>query len=228
VGRVRERKVFAECRSACGCVGFVCYWSSFLLITIWVLLLLAAVRDAQWSLDGLRILTAGFDHTARLLDAETGATLYTVKVAEGATALRWHPSNRALFAMGKERDGAAIVDLRTRGVTVELKGMFGLVRNVRFRSSGSGFDFWFLSSRHKMSSSFVTARNWCYRLTCCVARVWIRFSVCGTSHRCVLRCDVVRFRHSTDRELCARGPRCPTKCISRGTTVHVCVCIPVE
>jgi WD40 repeat protein len=88
---------------------------------------IAAVRDAQWNHDGSRIVSAGFDRTARLVDAATGICLHTFTADAFVTALRWHPQQRAVFAAGLAADGARLYDLRAQRVAAAYKGMYGQV-----------------------------------------------------------------------------------------------------
>ncbi|XP_044128668.1 WD repeat-containing protein 25 [Bufo gargarizans] len=56
-----------------------------------------AVRDAQWSLCGRRILTGGFDSLLHLTDVETGKDLFTAKNECKISAVRFHPCDPNMF-----------------------------------------------------------------------------------------------------------------------------------
>ncbi|XP_077125628.1 WD repeat-containing protein 25 isoform X2 [Ranitomeya variabilis] len=60
----------------------------------------AAVRDAQWSLCGRKILTGGFDSFLHLTDVETGKDLFTAKNDCRISAVRFHPCDPNLFLCG--------------------------------------------------------------------------------------------------------------------------------
>ncbi|XP_069594303.1 WD repeat-containing protein 25 isoform X2 [Ranitomeya imitator] len=60
----------------------------------------AAVRDAQWSLCGRKILTGGFDSFLHLTDVETGKDLFTAKNECRISAVRFHPCDPNLFLCG--------------------------------------------------------------------------------------------------------------------------------
>ncbi|XP_056401197.1 WD repeat-containing protein 25 isoform X3 [Hyla sarda] len=60
----------------------------------------AAVRDAQWSSCGRKILTGGFDTFLHLTDVETGKDLFTAKNECKISAIRFHPQDQNLFICG--------------------------------------------------------------------------------------------------------------------------------
>lgn len=87
-----------------------------------------AIRDAQWSIDGSTVLTAGFDCTARQSDATTGACVRVFNAASGVAAVRWHPSQPHLFVAALAADGGACYDTRAPGgPTLLFKGPVGQV-----------------------------------------------------------------------------------------------------
>ncbi|XP_075700345.1 WD repeat-containing protein 25 isoform X2 [Rhinoderma darwinii] len=74
----------------------------------------AAVRDAQWSVCGKRILTGGFDSFLHVTDVETGKDLFTAKNPCKISAVRFHPCDPNLFICGGFSPAIAAYDVRMR------------------------------------------------------------------------------------------------------------------
>jgi WD40 repeat protein len=71
-----------------------------------------AVRDVRWRADGARLATASFDHTACLLDPETGAADVVLRHDQWVTALRFHPQHPQLLLTGGGSAGVFAWDAR--------------------------------------------------------------------------------------------------------------------
>ncbi|XP_069806309.1 WD repeat-containing protein 25 isoform X2 [Dendropsophus ebraccatus] len=72
----------------------------------------AAVRDAQWSLCGRKILTGGFDTFLHLTDVETGKDLFTAKNECKISAVRFHPLDQNTFICGGFSPVISAYDIR--------------------------------------------------------------------------------------------------------------------
>ncbi|XP_066464052.1 WD repeat-containing protein 25 isoform X2 [Eleutherodactylus coqui] len=72
----------------------------------------AAVRDAQWSLCGRKILTGGFDSFLHLTDVETGKDLFTAKNDCKISAVRFHPCDSNMFICGGFSPAITAYDIR--------------------------------------------------------------------------------------------------------------------
>ncbi|XP_073494512.1 WD repeat-containing protein 25 isoform X2 [Phyllobates terribilis] len=72
----------------------------------------AAVRDAQWSLCGRKILTGGFDSFLHLTDVETGKDLFAAKNDCKISAARFHPCDPNMFICGGFSPVIAAYDVR--------------------------------------------------------------------------------------------------------------------
>jgi hypothetical protein len=73
-----------------------------------------AVKDVQWNCDSSRLLTAGFDKYAKLIDVETAKVIQEFEHSEFVTTVKYHPSHHNLFLAGCFKDGVLCWDIRTR------------------------------------------------------------------------------------------------------------------
>ncbi|KAG8449246.1 hypothetical protein GDO86_016061 [Hymenochirus boettgeri] len=72
-----------------------------------------AVRDAQWSTCGQRILSGGFDSMLYLTDVETGKPLFSARNEFKIGAVRFHPNEHNLFICGGFSPALRAWDIRT-------------------------------------------------------------------------------------------------------------------
>ncbi|GFZ07475.1 transducin/WD40 repeat-like superfamily protein [Actinidia rufa] len=61
----------------------------------------AAVKDVQWSLQGLFLLSCGYDCSSRLIDVETGLETQVFKEDQVVGVIKFHPNNSNLIRVGK-------------------------------------------------------------------------------------------------------------------------------
>ncbi|XP_009068904.1 PREDICTED: WD repeat-containing protein 25-like, partial [Acanthisitta chloris] len=72
-----------------------------------------AVRAAQWSSCGRRILSGGFDSTLHLTDIETGKQIFSSKTEFRISALKFHPTESNIFLCGGFSPEVKAWDIRT-------------------------------------------------------------------------------------------------------------------
>ncbi|KAJ7406610.1 WD repeat domain 25 [Willisornis vidua] len=72
-----------------------------------------AVRAAQWSSCGRRILSGGFDSTLHLTDVETGKQIFSSKTEYRISALKFHPTESNIFLCGGFSPEVKALDIRT-------------------------------------------------------------------------------------------------------------------
>jgi WD40 repeat protein len=111
----------------------------------------AEVRSAKFSRDGTRIVTASFDHTARVWDAGSGQLLLTLTGHSGEV---WDAvfSPDGKFVVTASSDKSAIVwDAATGEKSAILKGHSGVVETAAFSPDGT---------RVVTASDDATARVW--------------------------------------------------------------------
>ncbi|XP_057344131.1 WD repeat-containing protein 25 isoform X2 [Manis pentadactyla] len=72
-----------------------------------------AVRAAQWSPCGQRILSGGFDFALHLTDLETGTQLFSAQSDFRITTLKFHPKDHSLFVCGGFSSEIKAWDIRT-------------------------------------------------------------------------------------------------------------------
>ncbi|NXY02012.1 WDR25 protein, partial [Pteruthius melanotis] len=75
-----------------------------------------AVRAAQWSSCGRRILSGGFDSTLHLTDIETGKQIFSSKTEFRISALKFHPTESNVFICGGFSPEVKAWDIRTSKV----------------------------------------------------------------------------------------------------------------
>ncbi|XP_051625542.1 WD repeat-containing protein 25 isoform X4 [Manacus candei] len=75
-----------------------------------------AVRAAQWSSCGRRILSGGFDSTLHLTDIETGKQIFSSKTEFRISALKFHPTESNIFLCGGFSPEVKAWDIRTSKV----------------------------------------------------------------------------------------------------------------
>ncbi|XP_010173053.1 WD repeat-containing protein 25-like [Antrostomus carolinensis] len=82
-----------------------------------------AVRAAQWSSCGRRILSGGFDSMLHLTDVETGKQIFSSKTEFKISTLRFHPTESNIFICGGFSPEVKAWDIRTSKV-IELFLLF--------------------------------------------------------------------------------------------------------
>ncbi|KAM1343306.1 hypothetical protein ACFX15_007209 [Malus domestica] len=65
----------------------------------------AAVKDVKWSLQGLSVLSCGYDSSSRLVDIERGLEIQVFKEDQVVTVIKFHPDNSNLFISGGSKEG---------------------------------------------------------------------------------------------------------------------------
>ncbi|XP_063804713.1 WD repeat-containing protein 25 isoform X2 [Pseudophryne corroboree] len=99
----------------------------------------AAVRDAQWSVCGQKILTGGFDSILHLTDVESGNHLFSVKNECRISHVRFNPSDPNLFICGGFSPVITAWDIRTDKVIHLYKAAVQQHFDVLFLPGGKEF-----------------------------------------------------------------------------------------
>ncbi|KAI3686245.1 hypothetical protein L1987_79919 [Smallanthus sonchifolius] len=74
----------------------------------------AAVKDIQWSNQGLSLLSCGYDCSSRLIDVEKGLETRVFKEDQVVGVVKFHPNNNNLFLSGGSKGLIRLWDIRTR------------------------------------------------------------------------------------------------------------------
>ncbi|XP_019374104.1 PREDICTED: WD repeat-containing protein 25 [Gavialis gangeticus] len=98
-----------------------------------------AVRAAQWSLCGRRILSGGFDFMLHLTDVETGAQVFTSKNESRISTLKFHPSDPNIFICGGFGPEVKAWDIRNCKVIKVYKAAVQQTLDVLFLPEGKEF-----------------------------------------------------------------------------------------
>jgi hypothetical protein len=110
-----------------------------------------AVGSAAFSPDGTRIVTASFDHTARVWDAKTGAALATLSGhTDTVYSAAFSPDGTRIVSASRDNT-ARVWDAKTGTALATLSGHTGGVRNAAFSPDGA---------RIVTASDDKTARVW--------------------------------------------------------------------
>ncbi|XP_075187100.1 WD repeat-containing protein 25 isoform X2 [Anomaloglossus baeobatrachus] len=99
----------------------------------------AAVRDAQWSLCGKKILTGGFDCFLHLTDVETGEDLFTAKNDCKISAVRFHPRDPNMFICGGFSPVITAYDIRMSKMIHEYRAAVQQHFDILFLHDGREF-----------------------------------------------------------------------------------------
>uniref|UniRef100_A0A0E0G5M6 Uncharacterized protein n=1 Tax=Oryza nivara TaxID=4536 RepID=A0A0E0G5M6_ORYNI len=67
----------------------------------------AAVKDVRWSLNGLSLLSGGFDCSLRLVDVEEGKEIKVFKEDQAVEVIKFNPSNSNLFLSDTSRSNVS-------------------------------------------------------------------------------------------------------------------------
>ncbi|XP_032547853.1 WD repeat-containing protein 25 isoform X1 [Chiroxiphia lanceolata] len=98
-----------------------------------------AVRAAQWSSCGRRILSGGFDSTLHLTDVETGKQIFSSKTEFRISALKFHPTESNIFLCGGFSPEVKAWDIRTSKVLRVYKAAVQQTLDILFLPEGREF-----------------------------------------------------------------------------------------
>lgn len=98
-----------------------------------------AVRAAQWSSCGRRILSGGFDSMLHLTDVETGKQIFSSKNEFRISALKFHPTDSNIFVCGGFSPEVKAWDVRTCKVTRVYKAAVQQTLDILFLTEGKEF-----------------------------------------------------------------------------------------
>ncbi|XP_023575415.1 WD repeat-containing protein 25 [Octodon degus] len=98
-----------------------------------------AVRAAQWSPCGQRILSGGFDFTLHLTDLETGTQLFSGRSDFRVTTLKFYPKDHNIFLCGGFSSEIKAWDVRTGKVVRGYKATIQQTLDILFLQEGSEF-----------------------------------------------------------------------------------------
>ncbi|XP_052145688.1 uncharacterized protein LOC127764807 [Oryza glaberrima] len=99
----------------------------------------AAVKDVRWSLNGLSLLSGGFDCSLRLVDVEEGKEIKVFKEDQAVEVIKFNPSNSNLFLSGGSKGSLRLWDIRSGLVTKEYQRNLGTILDIEFSSDGKQF-----------------------------------------------------------------------------------------
>ncbi|OXB62487.1 hypothetical protein ASZ78_003875 [Callipepla squamata] len=98
-----------------------------------------AVRAAQWSSCGRRILSGGFDSMLHLTDVETGKQIISSKNEFRISTLKFHPTDSNVFICGGFSPEVKTWDIRTCKVTRVYKAAVQQTLDILFLPEGKEF-----------------------------------------------------------------------------------------
>ncbi|GAB0190971.1 WD repeat-containing protein 25 [Grus japonensis] len=98
-----------------------------------------AVRAAQWSSCGRRILSGGFDSMLHLTDVETGKQIFSSKNEFRISALKFHPTESNIFICGGFSPEVKAWDIRTSKVLRVYKAAVQQTLDILFLPEGREF-----------------------------------------------------------------------------------------
>ncbi|XP_021103852.1 WD repeat-containing protein 25 [Heterocephalus glaber] len=98
-----------------------------------------AVRAAQWSPCGRRILSGGFDFALHLTDLETGTQLFSGRSDFRITTLKFYPKDHNIFLCGGFSSEIKAWDVRTGKVVRGYKATIQQTLDILFLQEGSEF-----------------------------------------------------------------------------------------
>lgn len=99
----------------------------------------AAIKDVQWSKQGLHLLTGGYDKTSRLTDVETGSQIQVFSDDQIVSVLKFHPRESDLFLSGGSKGSLRLWDIRANKVAHEYLRGLGPILDIDFSYDGKHF-----------------------------------------------------------------------------------------
>ncbi|KAH9323665.1 hypothetical protein KI387_018304, partial [Taxus chinensis] len=99
----------------------------------------AAIKDLQWSKQGLHLLTCGYDQTCRLTDVETGSQIQVFCEEQIVSVVKFHPQECQLFLAGGSKGAIRLWDIRSSKVIREYLKDLGSIMDTDFSYDGKYF-----------------------------------------------------------------------------------------
>ncbi|CAM0907813.1 unnamed protein product [Alopecurus aequalis] len=99
----------------------------------------AAVKDVRWSYHQPVLLSAGFDCSSRLVDAEEGKEIRVFKEDQPVEVIKFNPSNSNLFLSGGSKGSLRLWDIQTGLATIEFNRSLGTILDLDFSADGKQF-----------------------------------------------------------------------------------------
>lgn len=99
----------------------------------------AAIKDIQWSKQGLHLLSCGYDKTSRLTDVETGSQIQVFSDDQIVSVLKFHPHGNDLFLSGGSKGALKLWDIRANKVVHEYLRGLGPILDIDFSNDGKHF-----------------------------------------------------------------------------------------
>lgn len=99
----------------------------------------AAVKDVQWSQQGLSVLSCGYDCASRLIDVEKGTEVGVFKEDQGVAVVKFHPNNPNLFLSGGLKGSLRMWDMRIGKMVNKYNRRLGPILDVEFTPNSNQF-----------------------------------------------------------------------------------------
>ncbi|GLJ33004.1 hypothetical protein SUGI_0664620 [Cryptomeria japonica] len=99
----------------------------------------AAIKDLQWSKQGLHLLTCGYDQTSRLTDVETSSQVQVFREEQVVSVVKFHPQEFHLFLSGGSKGTIRLWDIRMSKVIREYLRGLGPIMDIDFSYDGKNF-----------------------------------------------------------------------------------------
>ncbi|KAK1309142.1 hypothetical protein QJS10_CPA09g01356 [Acorus calamus] len=115
----------------------------------------AAVKDVRWSLQGLSLLSCGYDCSSRLMDVEKGVKTQIFKEDQELGTVRFHPNDPNLFLSGGLRGSLKLWDIRAGKVAREYRHSLGPILDVKFSPDAKHFISSSDTSRSRISENSI-------------------------------------------------------------------------
>ncbi|KAK1284112.1 hypothetical protein QJS10_CPB21g00791 [Acorus calamus] len=115
----------------------------------------AAVKDVRWSLQGLSLLSCGYDCSSRLMDVEKGVETQIFKEDQELGTVRFHPNDPNLFLSGGLRGSLKLWDIRAGKVAREYRRSLGPILDVKFSPDAKHFISSSDTSRSRISENSI-------------------------------------------------------------------------
>ncbi|XP_020261657.1 WD repeat-containing protein 25 [Asparagus officinalis] len=115
----------------------------------------AAIKDVRWSMQGLSLLSCGYDCASRLVDVEKGAETQLFKEDQVVETIRFHPSDSSLFLSGGSKGILRLWDVRCSKVVHEYVKGLGSILDIEFSNDGKHFIASTDTSRSRISENSI-------------------------------------------------------------------------